>query len=309
MTLWAELTSIIPIAIGRFDLREPLVRRAAARWSGGSAKVTYNSAGAGVQRCEWSRALRARENEAIMSTHVSETPLEQFQRRMVFYQRQAALGSMLGTVVHEFNNLLSTALNRTEMAATSADATHRRKCLNVAIQHMQKMDRLAKIVAEVARGDETRAQACAVAELVNAAVVATARPLEKDQIELELRIAEDLQILAQPLLFEQVILNLVLNARKAMKGRSGKLSIVAARDGDTVVIDVRDSGTGIPADVLDDLINPFLASDANTQPGDWCAVGLGLNACRTIAQRHGASICASTNDGRGCTFRLRWPSA
>jgi len=244
-----------------------------------------------------------------MSTDAGAVGLEQFEERMVFYQRQALLGSMLGTVVHEYNNLLNTALNRTELAAGADNAAYREKCLGIAIAHMQKMDRLTRFLADVAHGDETPPQACVVADLVYAALASTARPLEKDQIELELRIPADLRVLAQPLLFEQVMLNLVLNARNALNGRRGSLSITARRDGAMAIVDVCDDGPGIAADVLNGVVNPFLASDARSQPGDWCAVGLGLNACRTIAQRHGASIQASANDGPGCTFRLRWPGA
>jgi signal transduction histidine kinase len=244
-----------------------------------------------------------------MSANVDEASLGHFQERMVFYQRQAMLGSMLGVVIHEYNNLLNTALNRTEMAMMTDDSASRTKCLRIAYEHMQKMDQLARHLAAVAHGDETPAQPCAVAELVDAAVVSAARPFEKDRIELDLQVPGDLQVKARPLLFEQVILNLLLNARAAMRDRTGRLSVAARRDGDAIIVEVSDAGVGIPADVLENTINPFLASDASTEPGDWRAVGLGLNACRTIAQQHGATIRGRVNDGPGCTFQLTWPAA
>ena len=244
-----------------------------------------------------------------MSINLEEAALGDFSQRMVYYQRQAMLGSMLGIVIHEYNNLLNTALNRTQMAMLADDAASRTKCLRIAYEHMQKMDRLAKHLAAVARGEETPPEPCAVGELVDAAIIASARPFEKDSIELDVHVPRDLQVRAQPLLFEQVILNLLLNARKAMEKRSGRLAVTARRDGNAIVIDVGDTGVGIPADVLDRAVNPFLASDASIRPGDWQGLGLGLNACRTIAQQHGASLRGRANDGPGCTFQLTWPAA
>jgi signal transduction histidine kinase len=105
------------------------------------------------------------------------------------------------------------------------------------------------------------------------------------------------------------MLNLLLNARKAMKKRRGRLSISAQRNGEMVTISVCDRGVGMSREMLDDVVNPFLEADANAKPGDWGAVGLGLHACRTIAQFHGASLRATANDGPGVTFHIAWPAA
>jgi two-component system NtrC family sensor kinase len=244
-----------------------------------------------------------------MSANVGDVLPELLPERFVAYQRQAILGSLAGIIAHEYRNLLSPIFTRAQHAATCDDVALMRKALNVTVQQTQKLLDLTHQLLEIARGKELPLQPCCLAKLVDGAVISAVRPFDKDRIELELCVPRELRIQAQPVLFEQVMLNLLLNARQAMKSRGGKLLVNARRDDDVVIIDVRDSGVGISAAVLDQVINPFLAADANGQPEVSDVIGLGLNACRTIAQHHGAAIRAFANDDLGCTFQLRWPAA
>ena len=72
-------------------------------------------------------------------------------------------------------------------------------------------------------------------------------------------------------------------------------------------MEICDSGRGLPPEQIERVLNPFLASAAN-HSRDWQAVGLGLNVCRIIAHKYGANLTARANEGRGCTFSLRWPA-
>ena len=143
---------------------------------------------------------------------------------------------------------------------------------------------------------------------VREAVDAVARPFDKDGIDLRVKVPADLRVRARPTLLEQLLLNLLLNAREAMKERGGSLTIAARREGSQVVIDVGDRGVGIAQQRLDQVVNPFLAADPSAQAGDWRSVGMGLNVCRTITHQHGARMRASANAGGGCTFQIRWPA-
>ena len=136
------------------------------------------------------------------------------------------------------------------------------------------------------------------------------RPLEKDGIQLHVAVPDDLRVNARNDLLCQVLLNLLLNARRAMKDGGGPLTVAATAVDGQVQIEVRDSGSGISAETLDQVLNPFLAADPRERPTDWQQVGLGLSVCRMIARHHGATLQAFANDGsRGCTFRLMRPAA
>lgn len=243
-----------------------------------------------------------------MSADVSTASVEQLQQQLVDCQRQAILGSLSGTIAHEYNNLMMPVLERAKDAVARDDVAAMRKALTITVRQTEKALRFTQRVLELARGEALPMKACRVAELVDHAIAATVRPFEKDGIRLELQIPEGLHIRAQPLLFVQVLLNLFLNARQAMKDHCGTLRISACADGDVVVIAVSDTGRGMSPEMLNDVVNAFLAAKANARLGDGGGVGLGLTVCRTIAQQHGATIRARADDGGGCTFELRWPA-
>ena len=121
-------------------------------------------------------------------------------------------------------------------------------------------------------------------------------------------VPDDLHVQAQPLLLEQLLLNLILNARAAMKDARGRLYISAARDDGFVHITVRDQGVGFDEELLRDSVNPFLNAEAQEIPTAR-GTGVGLYACRTIAHEHQGRIWAENNPDVGCTFHVEWPAA
>lgn len=244
-----------------------------------------------------------------MSTNVGEMPSQSLQGDLLADQRRAMLGSLTGIMAHEYNNLMTPVVARAQDAVSRDDVAAMRKALTTTLAQTEKALHFTRQIMELAQGREGSMESCRLTDLVDATITSAVRPFAKDGIELKLSVPDDLYVRAQPLLFEQALLNLLLNARAAMKGLCGGLSITAARRGDTVEIAVSDTGTGMSPETLDEVVNPFLAAPADTGPGDWTGIGLGLVACRLIAQQHGATITAHANDGPGCTFRLGWPAA
>jgi len=106
---------------------------------------------------------------------------------------------------------------------------------------------------------------------------------------------------------QQVILNLMLNAFTAMSGTGPddvrRLVVrTTAPDPLHVLVDVQDSGTGIAADTLGSIFDPFVTSRPE-------GLGMGLAICRSIIERHGGTITAANNPGRGATFSITLPAA
>jgi signal transduction histidine kinase len=236
------------------------------------------------------------------------TALRELQSELIACQRLALLGSMAAMVAHEFNNLLTPIMAPAEAAMSGNDVPFMRKTLARALTQSQRAMRITRLLLNLAH-DEARPQSdCALAPIIREALDTLTRPLEKDGITLQLDVSEDLRVRAQPDLLCQLLLNLLLNARRAMEGASGILAITARPDGGGVQIEIRDAGKGIAPDLLDGVINPFLAADPNARPQDWQRVGLGLSVCRLIAHHHGATLEGARNADRGCTFRLRWPA-
>ena len=104
---------------------------------------------------------------------------------------------------------------------------------------------------------------------------------------------------------QQVILNLMLNAFSAMSGNG----VAAARrlvvrtssiDESNVLVEVQDSGTGIVAEKLESIFDPFVTSKPE-------GLGMGLSICRSIIERHGGKISAANNPDRGAKFSVTLP--
>jgi len=235
--------------------------------------------------------------------------IARLQDELMAQQRMALLGTMSAMAAHEFNNLMTPVVTRAQDALSRDDLPTMRKALDQALAHAQKAIAVTRHLLGLADAGEDAPRVCSVNAAVREAIDAVARPFDKDSIDLRVEVPADLRVRARPMLLEQLLLNLLLNAREAMKERGGSLTIGARREGDDVVIDVGDRGIGISQQRLDEVVNPFLAADPSAQPGDWHSVGMGLNVCRTITHQHGARIQASADAGGGCTFQIRWPAA
>lgn len=235
--------------------------------------------------------------------------VQQLQQELIACQRLALLGNMAAMVAHEFNNLLTPIMARAEAALGETDPAYLRKTLErIAIQAQRAMIVTERLL-DLAHGQPQPVEDCSLADAVREALATLTRPLEKDGIELHFHVPEELRVAAHPDLLCQVLLNLLLNARRAMRDQPGRLSVTAAARGEQVQIDVRDNGRGLSAAHLNDKVNPFLAADPHAQPNDWQQVGLGLSVCRMIAHHHGATIRGLANPDGGCTFQLLWPTA
>jgi signal transduction histidine kinase len=139
-----------------------------------------------------------------------------------------------------------------------------------------------------------------VAELFQS-VAALIRPrLEEENIKLDIQLDnKDLTLKADPHLLEQVLINLVLNAERAVKEKANACIQLTAslQENNKVVLEVTDNGTGIPEELLDSIFIPFFTSYKDGS-------GIGLSLAKQIMTLHKGSIQVNSRVGVGTTFRL-----
>jgi signal transduction histidine kinase len=113
-------------------------------------------------------------------------------------------------------------------------------------------------------------------------------------------------VLGDRVQLQQVIMNLLINAIQAMAAitnRPRQLSVRSHRhEGEQAMIEVQDTGVGIPPENMSQLFNAFFSTKPN-------GMGMGLSICRSIIEAHGGRIWVSGNAGPGATFQLTLPSA
>jgi signal transduction histidine kinase len=136
------------------------------------------------------------------------------------------------------------------------------------------------------------------------------RDFSKDGITVEIDIPEDLTIRCIPVQMQQVIMNLILNARDAMLSRGGILCIKAMEIDDTVKIEVSDTGDGINSDDLRKIFDWFYTtkSDKNS-PSENSGTGLGLAFCKKIIEEHEGLISVESKTTEGSKFKITLPKS
>ncbi|MEO6434537.1 MAG: ATP-binding protein [Tepidisphaeraceae bacterium] len=227
-------------------------------------------------------------------------------------QRLATIGTIAAVIAHEFNNLLTPIVSYSQFALSSAESATPdmeliRKALRKAFASSTKAGRICTSMLALARGESTFSDV-SVQRLVDEALLVLARDPQKDGIALRVQVQPALVVRGDEVQLEQVLLNLLINARQAMLGKGGSLTIKASSDaGGDVKIQVIDTGPGIPAQLLPKIFQPFFTTKSATRKGETQGTGLGLAICRDIIQSHGGRIEVASEVGRGTTFTIVLP--
>ncbi len=233
-------------------------------------------------------------------------------------QRLATVGTIAAVIAHEFNNLLTPitsycqmALGAIEQNKEDRELTH--KALSKSIQHAMRAGKICNSMLSLVRGEREN-RTVRIQHLIDETLSVLARDPRKDGIALRIQVQPDLQIKGDPVQLEQVLLNLLINARQAMLGevrsRGNSITIKADMvDDDHVRICVIDTGPGIEAKNLAKIFDPFFTTKTDPKPGEHRGSGLGLHICKQIMEVHGGTIEVESTIGRGTTFGLLLPAA
>jgi signal transduction histidine kinase len=228
-------------------------------------------------------------------------------------QRLATIGTIAAVIAHEFNNLLTPIVSYSQYALASAtsekpDMELIRKALDKSYQAASKAGRICNSMLGLARGESTVGK-ITVQKLIDETLLVLARDPKKDGIALRVQVQPDLIIDGDQVQLEQVLLNLLINARQAMLGKGGSLWIKAAADesGKELKIQVVDSGSGIPEKLISKIFTPFFTTKGTVRSGETKGTGLGLSICKDIVERHGGRIEVQSEVGKGTTFSVCLP--
>lgn len=222
-------------------------------------------------------------------------------------EKLAALGMVIGGIAHEIRNPLGVSSAAAQLMRNRLkNPGLLEECIAKVIGGIDRASLIVESLLRFARPQPiTETTRLDVAHMLkNALMFASGeaaagtrcewkRPLEQDEVY-----AEGVQNL-----LELVFINLMLNAFQAMPD-GGTLSIGVEREGDEVVIEIGDTGAGIPAAHLSKIFDPFFTTRSDNRRS-----GLGLSVSHSIVRQHGGSVQVSSTFGTGTTFTVRIPAA
>ena len=239
-----------------------------------------------------------------------ERHLTQLQRQIEQLQRLAALGTMSAMLAHEFNNLLTPIISYCQYAMQRPEPDLMRTAVEKTLKNSQRLSLLCQRVLGMAVDDQMGPVDTQVLPLVREAAEALGRDLGKDDITLTLDVPEDLKARVRASSLQQVLFNLVINARQAMLDRGGRLTITARpAEAGRVMIEVADTGPGIKPEHLERIFEPFFTTRQHEGRPDRRGIGLGLHICRQLLEEQGGSIVVTSKYGEGAKFTLTVPGA
>ncbi len=220
--------------------------------------------------------------------------------------RLATLGTMTAMVAHEFNNILTPIINYAQLARTNPDLVD--KAIERAAEGGQRATDICGAILGLTRNEPPESVEVNLNDLVKVTIDAMGRRPEQDGIELTLDIPTHLVIQTHRGMLQQVILNLLINARHALIGkrRPRKLTLSGSVADGSVSIGVSDNGEGIAAEHIDRIFEPFFSTKTEDQT-DSEGFGLGLATCKQIVTHLGGELNAVSQLGDGCTFTVTLP--
>ncbi|RUM95968.1 PAS domain-containing sensor histidine kinase [Pseudaminobacter arsenicus] len=239
----------------------------------------------------------------------SEERLQGVQNELARLARLSELGEMASMLAHELNQPLAAIANYTQGCVrlldrpTGASSDQMRKALEETARQSLRAGGIIRHLREFVTREDSERSLVNIRKLIEEAGALALIGSREQGVRSIFRFAADTEdVLVDRVQIQQVIINLIRNAMDAMRdGDRRELTVRTSSDGDShVIIEIADTGSGIPDEIAARLFEPFVTSKAN-------GMGIGLSISRRIVKAHGGSISANRNSEGGATFRISLP--
>jgi PAS domain S-box-containing protein len=251
----------------------------------------------------------------IINSDVTEK--KQLETHFLRAQRMESIGTLAGGIAHDLNNVLTPIILAAQLLQVSVPEPKRRSLLEALRRNAERGADMVKQVLSFARGVEGQRVVLQLQSVIKELTKMLEHALPKS-IEIKTNLEKGLWLISgDATQLYQVLMNLCVNARDAMP-HGGQLTISAqsltvdescarlpieGNEDAYVCIEVSDTGTGMPSDVIDKVFDPFFTTK---EPGK--GTGLGLSTALSIVRGHGGFISLTSELGKGTTFSVYLPA-
>jgi two-component system cell cycle sensor histidine kinase/response regulator CckA len=258
------------------------------------------------------------QSKSILVVNSDITERKRLEAQFLRVQRLESIGALAGGIAHDVNNILSPILLSVRMLQMRFADPESQRFLTILGENAKRGGEMIKQVLQFARGVEGQQILLQPLHLIDEVARMLRETLAKS-IYVKTRMPNGVwSVIGDPTQLHQVLMNLCVNARDAMTG-GGRLTLAAenvvidesyarmnidSRPGRYVLITVRDTGAGIPTEIIDRIFDPFFTTK-ETGSG----TGLGLSTVMGIVKSHGGFISVSSQVGTGSEFKVYVPAA
>lgn len=233
--------------------------------------------------------------------------IQDLEQRLIQSQKMSTVGQLASSITHEFNNILTTVINYAKLGLRHKDAANRDKAFDKILAAGQRASKITTGLLAYARKGSDRRESTDLVTLIEDVLVLAEKDLMMHRVRLQTNFTDRPLCVVNAVQLQQVLLNLIVNARQAMEN-GGMLTISVRNNAESRMaeISVRDTGAGIPADKLRRIFEPFFTTKIADSQGQG-GTGLGLALARQVIESHQGRIRVESAPGQGTTFILKLP--
>ena len=238
-----------------------------------------------------------------------EQQVDSLKHQLAHAQKLTALGELVGTTTHEFNNVLMTIINYAKMGMRHKDQPTRDKAFEKILSAGTRATKITNGILGVARNRSSSYEPTELVKLVEDSLLLLERELNKYRITVTKQFDPIPNAIVDGNQIQQVLMNLLINARQALPN-GGRVFIKISHDepGNMIDLMIRDNGCGIEPAKLRRIFDPFFTTKSGPDETGKGGTGLGLASCRDIIQAHHGRIRVESTVGKGTAFTIKLPA-
>jgi signal transduction histidine kinase len=225
------------------------------------------------------------------------------ERSLAHSEKLAAVGELAARVAHEIRNPVTAARSLAQLMVSDPGSPHAAEHAELILAELGRVERQVQALLRFARREEFSFEPVDIGQVAHSALEPLRARLEASGVAVTTDIDAGVVARADREKLRQVVMNLLDNAADAVGGAEEKRVVLAVHGANgAVVLEVRDSGPGVPADALPRLFEPFFSLKTT-------GTGLGLAIVKRTVEAHGGRVEARAAVGRGLLLRVELPAA
>ncbi len=232
-----------------------------------------------------------------------ERELQKMREALLQSEKLAAMGRLTSQIAHELNNPIYGIMNTLELLKTEIPPeSKRRKILELSLSETKRLAEMLRNMLSFSKPEEEERRPVKINDLIEGILIVMEKQMKESNIKIETYFDDEIpEIMASTNQLRQVFINMFKNAKEAMP-RGGTLTIRTSHEDKNIMIEIQDTGLGIPDEIKDKIFEAFFTTKQKVK-----GVGLGLSVCYGIIKDHGGEIRVESEEGKGATFTISLP--